>query len=387
VNTALPDSRGLSALLATPFRLRGVEIRNRIMISPMCQYSAVDGLANDWHLVHLGQYALGGAGLVFVEATAIEARGRISPFDLGLWNDAQVAPLARIARFLTEHGATPAIQLAHAGYKASSSPPWEGGGALLGADSWQTVAPSGGGIDESWPSARILEASEFEALADAWAEAAGRACAAGFRIIEIHGAHGYLLHEFLSPITNRRGDRYGGSLESRMRLPLLVVRRVRRALPDDIPLFFRFSIADGTGSHWRMEDSIAFAQALKQEGVDLIDCSSGGIDGPTPTRTTRGLGFQVPYAERVREAAGIATVAVGLIVEPEQAEAILAAGQADIIAIGREALANPQWPAAALAKLGLGYRDTPLPYRMWLERRRELHATLISAPSPEGHAQ
>lgn len=363
-------------VLLQPLTLRGVTLRNRIMISPMCQYSAPSGHAGDWHLVHLGQYALGGAGLIVVEATAVEPRGRISALDLGLWQDSQIEPLARIARFLSDHGAVPGIQLGHAGYKASSAPVWEGAGPLSAGEGWETVAPSGGAPADDWPEARALDVAEIDALVDAWEAAARRAVTAGFRVVEIHGAHGYLLHQFLSPVTNRRNDAYGGTLEGRMRLFLRVAERVRAALPEDVPLFVRISSMDGSGEHWTMADSITLARALKARGVDVIDCSSGGIDGPTPTRIARGYGFQVSYAEQIREGAGMPTVAVGLIVDPRQAEEIVAGGHADIVAIAREALADPYWANRAYAELTGGVEAAPLPYRFWLERRLALRAEL-----------
>jgi 2,4-dienoyl-CoA reductase-like NADH-dependent reductase (Old Yellow Enzyme family) len=369
--------------LFTPLQLRSLTIRNRIAISPMCQYSAEDGLADDWHLVHLGKFAQGGAGIVFVEATAVEARGRITHGDVGIWSDAHVAPLARIAAFLAANGAAPAIQLAHAGRKASMQRPWFGNGPIGEADvargdkSWSTVAPSPIPIGEGWLVPSELAVADLTALRQRWREATIRAEAAGFAILEIHAAHGYLLHSFLSPLTNRRGDAYGGGREARMRFPLEIVETVRAAWPAEKPLFVRVSAVDAVTGGWELDDTIAFAKELKARGVDVVDCSSGGIGGSATASGSvpRGLGFQVPFAERIRREAGIATMAVGLIVDPRQAEAVLEAEQADIVAIGREALEAPFWPLDAARILGaFGYEDATWPkqYGWWLERRRRV---------------
>ncbi len=366
-------------LLFRPLSLRGVPLRNRIVISPMCQYSAVDGLASDWHLVHLGRFALGGAGTVFVEATAVHPRGRITHGDLGLWSDSQIPPLRRIARFLAEHGAVPAIQLAHAGRKASMQRPWHGNGPIdgtdraRGEDAWPVVAPSALPMDEGWLVPHELSPAEMAALREAWRQAAVRALESGFEIVELHAAHGYLLHEFLSPLSNRRTDAYGGDRAGRMRFPLEVAETLRAVWPQDRPVFVRVSAVDGIEGGWTLEDTVAFARELKARGVDLVDCSSGGLAGSaTAARVPRGPGFQVPFAERIRREAELMTMAVGLIVEPQQAENILKKGQADLVAIGREALFDPNWPAHAELALGASrdpFASWPVQHGWWLERR------------------
>ncbi len=366
-------------LLFRPVSLRGVPLRNRIVISPMCQYSAVDGLASDWHLVHLGRFALGGAGTVFVEATAVHPRGRITHGDLGLWSDSQIPPLRRIARFLAEHGAVPAIQLAHAGRKASMQRPWHGNGPIddtdraRGEDAWPVVAPSALPMDEGWLVPHELSPAEMAALREAWRQAAVRALESGFEIVELHAAHGYLLHEFLSPLSNRRGDAYGGDRAGRMRFPLEVAETLRAVWPQDRPVFVRVSAVDGIEGGWTLEDTVAFARELKARGVDLVDCSSGGLAGSaTAARVPRGPGFQVPFAERIRREAELMTMAVGLIVEQQQAENILKKGQADLVAIGREALFDPNWPAHAELALGASrdpFASWPVQHGWWLERR------------------
>lgn len=332
--------------------LRSITLPNRIGLAPMCQYSAVDGLANDWHLVHLGARATGGAGLVMTEAVAVSPEGRISPGDLGLWDDRQVGPLARIASFLAAQGAVPAIQLAHAGRKASTRRPWEGGGrALLADGGWEPIfAPSAVPFDEGWQVPDALDADGMARLAAAFAAAARRAAAAGFLVAEIHAAHGYLLHEFLSPIANRRGDAFGGSLEHRMRFPLRVVEAVRAAWPTDLPLFLRLSATDWVDGGFVPDEAVAFAREAKARGVDLVDCSSGGMHPKAVVPVAPG--YQVPFAARIRREASVATAAVGLITEPLQAEEILVSGHADLVLLGRELLRNPHWPLAASGQLG-----------------------------------
>jgi 2,4-dienoyl-CoA reductase-like NADH-dependent reductase (Old Yellow Enzyme family) len=371
-------------------RLRGVVARNRIATSPMCQYSATDGVANDWHLVHLGKFAQGGAGIVFVEATAVEARGRITHGDLGIWNDAQREPLRRIAAFIRGQGAVPAIQLAHAGRKASMQRPWHGNGPMGAADRergeqpWGIVAPSAIPIDEGWLRPAELSFDDLATLREAWRAAALRALDAGFDIVEIHSAHGYLLHEFLSPLSNRRNDAYGGERAGRMRFPLEIAETVRGVWPDDKPVFVRVSATDAIDGGWTIGDTVAFAGELKARGVDVIDCSSGGLLGSATAGRVipRGLGFQVPFAEEVRRRTGIATMAVGLILDGEQAEAILTEEKADIIAIGREALADPNWPLHAARQLvgeAADYAGWPVQYGWWLERRAPLLRSLREA--------
>jgi 2,4-dienoyl-CoA reductase-like NADH-dependent reductase (Old Yellow Enzyme family) len=369
----------MSTLLFSPITLRGVTLRNRVVISPMCQYSAQDGMANDWHFAHLAKFATGGAGLVFSEAAAIDRNGRITHGDLGIWSDAHVAPLARITAFVKANGAVPGIQLAHAGRKASMQRPWHGNGPLddsdraRGEDVWPIVAPSALPIDTGWLLPHELSLDEIAQLKTRWLEAVRRADAAGFDVVEVHGAHGYLLHEFLSPVSNRRTDAYGGSPAARMRLPLEVARLVREAWPASKPVFFRVSSVDGVEGGWTLDDTVALAKELKAIGIDVIDCSSGGIAGSaTAARVKRTLGFQVPFAARVRSDAGLATMAVGLILEPHQAEAILQAGQADLIAIGRQALFNPSWALHAQIALGEDpeFAAWPLQYGWWLDKRQ-----------------
>ena len=369
-------------LLFSPLRLRALTIRNRVVISPMCQYSADDGMANDWHLVHAGKFAQGGAGIVFLEATAVLADGRITHGDLGLWRDEQIPGLSRIAAFVRSQGALPAIQLGHAGRKSSMSRPWEGNGPLTpeliagGSVPWETIAPSAEPIGPDWMTPRAMGAADIERVRAAFGAAARRAVAAGFDIAEIHAAHGYLLHSFLSPLSNRRTDRYGGDLEGRMRLPLEVARIVREAWPAEKPVFFRCSSVDNDAAGWSIEDSVTLARRLVEIGIDVVDCSSGGIAGSATASNTapRGLGFQVPFAERIRRDAGIATMAVGLIIEPQQAEAVLLDGNADLVAIAREALYDPNWPLHAAAALGAdeGFGNWPKQYGWWLTRRESV---------------
>jgi 2,4-dienoyl-CoA reductase-like NADH-dependent reductase (Old Yellow Enzyme family) len=371
-------------MLFDPIALRDIKPRNRIVVSPMCQYSARDGHVTDWHFVHLGKFAQGGAGVVFVEATAVEKRGRITHGDTGIWDDAHVAGLRRISDFVRSQGAVPAIQLAHAGRKASMARPWYGNGPLTQADldrgdrPWSIVAPCDSAIGEEWIKPRPLEKEDLEELKKAYADAVRRAHAAGFDILEIHAAHGYLLHSFLSPISNTRSDDYGGSRENRMRFPLEVARLVRQAWPAHKPLFMRVSSIDDVEGGWNIEDTVAFGKALKAAGVDVLDCSSGGILG-SATAATRTLvprvpGFQIPFAERVRKEAGLKTMAVGLILTPQMAEEALQAGRADLIAIGREALYDPNWPLHAALALGVDpdFTQWPQQYGWWLSRREGL---------------
>ena len=366
--------------LFTPVTFRDVTAKNRVIISPMCQYSADDGVANDWHLVHLGKFAQGGAGIVMTEAAAVVAEGRITHGDLGIWNDGQVGPLARIATFLRNNGAVPAIQLAHAGRKASMQRPWYGNAALTDADRargdvpWPIVAPSPIPMDDGWLTPHELDEDDLKVLRQSWRAAALRATAAGFDILELHCAHGYLLHEFLSPLSNHRTDGYGGDRAGRMRFPLEIIEAVREVWPANRPLFVRISSVDGIDGGLDLADSVAFAREAKARGADLIDCSSGGLMGSaTAARIPRGYGFQVPFAAEIRKQAEIATMAVGLILHPQQAEEIVRHGHADIVAVGREALFDPNWPLhAELALAGKtdGAFDTwPKQYGWWLERR------------------
>jgi 2,4-dienoyl-CoA reductase-like NADH-dependent reductase (Old Yellow Enzyme family) len=354
--------------LLSPLTIRDITLRNRIVMSPMCQYSAIDGLANDWHLVHLGSRAAGGAALVFVEATAVTSQGRISPADTGLWSDEHIAPLARIAQFVDDQGAVAAIQLAHAGRKASCQPPWQGGASLKTPQDggWTVVGPSAVPFHDGDPAPQPLDEQGIADIVDAFDAACRRALAAGFKVIEIHAAHGYLLHEFLSPLTNQRGDRYGGSLEHRLRLPLEVVRRLRATMPDGLPLFVRISATDWAEGGWDLEQSVEFARRAKELGVDLIDVSSGGI--VPKARIPVAQGYQIPLARRIREQAQIKTGAVGLITDPQYANGLVTGGDADLVFIGREFLREPYWALKAEMALG-GEPDWPLPYGYAVKRR------------------
>ena len=365
-------------LLFSPLSMRGVTLKNRVVISPMCQYSACDGFANDWHLVHLGQFATGGAGLVFCEAAAVEEHGRITHGDLGIWNDAHIAPLERVTDFIKANDAVPGIQLAHAGRKASMQRPWYGNAALNDADTargdlaWNIVAPSAEPVAPGWLMPHELSVAEIKALVEQWKAATRRSHAAGFDVLEVHGAHGYLLHSFLSPLSNKRTDAYGGSFENRIRLALEIVDVVRGEWPDDKPLFFRTSSSDFSAEGWKIEDTVALARELKEHGVDVIDCSSGGIAGSaTAAPIKRYPGFQVPFAEQVKKEASILTQAVGIILNGTQAEEVLQAGRADLIAIGREALYDPHWAAHAAHELGADpqFGLWPKQYGWWLNVR------------------
>jgi 2,4-dienoyl-CoA reductase-like NADH-dependent reductase (Old Yellow Enzyme family) len=337
-------------VLFTPLALRDVTLRNRIMVSPMCQYSCVDGFATDWHLVHLGSRAVGGAAVVMVEATAVEARGRISPADLGIWKDEQAAPLERVARFVAAQGAAPGIQLAHAGRKASTAAPWEGGQPVSpSAGGWQVVGPSSVPFAERYPVPAELSTAEIAGVVDSFGAAAARARAAGFTVLEIHAAHGYLIHEFLSPLSNMRTDRYGGSFENRIRLLREIVAAIRRVWPERLLVLVRISATDWLEGGWDVEQSVELARLLKTDGVDLVDCSSGG--NTRGVKVSLGPGYQTPFAERIRREAGIPTAAVGLITSPQQADHILRTGQADLVVMARQFLREPYWPLRAAAEL------------------------------------
>jgi len=366
--------------LFRPFTLRGVTFKNRIVVSPMCQYQAVDGVAGAWHFAHHARFALGGVGGAVIEATGVVAEGRITPGCLGLWHDGQIEPLARIAAIYHAEGAPVGIQLAHAGRKASSAAPWDGAGPLAAADpaAWRPVAPSAIAYGPDWPVPHELTAAEVDGLVAAFAAAAGRAVRAGLDFVEIHGAHGYLVHAFLAAVSNTRTDAWGGSPEKRMRFPLAVAEAVRAAVPDDMPVLYRASAVDSAAGGVSLDDTVALARALKACGVDLVDCSSGGILGPSASSVgAPGLGFQVPYAAAVRAGAEIPTMAVGLIVSAAQAEAVLADGSADLVAIGRELLADSNFPYRAARELGLErpFEVLPRPYAFYLARReRQLAA-------------
>lgn len=366
-------------LLFEPLAIRGFVARNRVMVSPMQQYASHDGTANDHHLVHLGRFAMGGAGMVIAEATAIEPAGRMASADLGLWSDDQIPPLARIASFVRSQGSVPGIQLVHSGRKGSMQAPWDGMGALTEADAargdppWQTIAPSAVSPGPGWPTPAAMSIAEIAANVELWAAAARRAAQAGFEIIDLHGAHGYLLHAFLSPLSNSRNDRYGGSIENRMRYPLEVVDAIRAAIPESCALFYRLSLLDGVEGGWTMADSLVFCRELIARGVDVIDCSSGGAiaDRSNDVRIRRGYAFHAPYSREIRQNLDGGLVAtVGLIVDPQQAEAVLQAGDADIIAIGRELLIDPNWTFRAERVLkGESYDNWPRESGWWLDKR------------------
>jgi len=338
--------------LFDPLSIRDLAFANRVFVSPMCEYSSVDGFANDWHLVHLGSRAVGAAGLVLTEATAVLPEARISPDDLGIWSDAHVEPLARIVRFVHEQGGVAGMQLAHAGRKASTWRPWAGHGTVPeSAGGWKNVvAPSALAFAEHYPMPRALTGDGIREIVAAFAAAARRACAAGFRVIEIHAAHGYLVHEFLSPLSNRRQDAYGGSFENRTRLLREVVAAVRSAWPERAAVFVRLSATDWVEGGWDVEQAVELARGLRELGVDLVDCSSGGI--VPHAAIPAGPGYQAPFAARIRREAGVMTAAVGMITSPVQAEQIVGTGQADAVMIARELLRDPYWPLRAARELG-----------------------------------
>jgi 2,4-dienoyl-CoA reductase-like NADH-dependent reductase (Old Yellow Enzyme family) len=338
--------------LFAPLAIRDVTLKNRIFVSPMCQYSCEEGLANDWHFVHLGSRAVGGAALVMAEATAVEAIGRISPEDLGIWDDRHVEPLARIARFIRAQGAVPAIQLAHAGRKASTPRPWDPRHGTLPAEQggWQPVGPSAVAFAEDYAVPEPLDDAGILRIVGAFAAAARRALAAGFEIVEIHAAHGYLLHEFLSPLSNRRDDGYGGSLVHRSRLLVEVVQAVRRVWPERLPLFIRISATDWVPGGWGIEESVELSRRLPGLGIDVIDVSSGGT--APRAQVPLGPGYQTGFAERIRREAGVTVATVGLITSAIQADHIVRTGQADLVVLARAMLRNPYWALAAAAELG-----------------------------------
>lgn len=345
--------------------LRDVSLRNRIAVSPMCEYSAIDGSVQPWHLVHLGSRAVGGAGLVIAEASAVSDVGRISPADAGIWNDEHVAAWQPIARFIAEQGCVAGIQLAHAGRKAATRPPWEGGKPIAAesADHWLPVAPSAIAFDDGYQTPLALDQAGIAGIVAEFRAAAQRSLEAGFQLIELHAAHGYLLHEFMSPLSNRRSDRHGGSFENRIRIVREVIAATREVWPEHLPLFLRISATDWVDGGWDIEQSVALAQAIRNDGVDLIDCSSGGnvphVEIPLEP------GYQVRFARRIRTEGGIATGAVGLITEPAQAEKLVADGDADIVLLARELLRDPYWPRRAARELGVE-PPTPKQYqRAW----------------------
>ncbi len=349
------------SILFSPLPLRSLTFTNRIFVSPMCQYSCTDGLPTDWHLVHLGSRAVGGAAMVMTEAAAVLPEGRISPEDAGIWNDAQRDAWAPIARFIKAQGSVPAMQLAHAGRKASTYAPWRGQGAVAeSSGGWKVAGPSPAPFSPAYPKPTEMNVSDIAECVSAFAQAAGRALHAGFEVVEIHAAHGYLLHEFLSPLSNLRTDAYGGSLENRMRFPLETLRAVRAAWPDRLPLMLRISASDWKDGGWDLAQSIEFARRARAEGVDLIDVSSGGnaVDQAIALRP----GYQVPFASAIRASAGLPTGAVGLITDPVQAEQIVAEGSADAVFLARALLRDPYWPRHAAKALGVPMA-WPDPYR------------------------
>ena len=340
-----------SPTLFSPLSLRSLTLRNRIAVPPMCQYSATDGVAADWHLAHYGALAAGGAGAVVFEATAVTPEGRISPADLGIWSDAHVAPLARIARFVASQGAAPGVQLAHAGRKAGTAAPWDGGAPLApGNGGWSIVGPAGTAWADGYQAPVALDEAGILAVIEAFRAGARRAREAGFKIVEVHGAHGYLVHQFLSPLVNTRTDRWGGSFENRTRLALEVTRAVRAEWDDSLPVWVRLSATDWAEGGWDADQTVALARLLREAGADLIDCSSGGaVPWQKPPVAP---GYQVPFAERVRREGGVASGAVGLITDAAQADAIVRAGRADLVLVGRESLRDPHWPLRAAKALG-----------------------------------
>lgn len=379
--------------LFSPLKIRDIVIRNRVMLSPMAQYRAKDGFANDWHFAHLARYATGGVGLVCFEATKVERRGLGTVGDLGLWKDDHIAPIRRITEFLRAHGAVSAIQLGHAGRKAGTMRPWDGFGPLdrnvkvEGEEHWEVIGPSPLPYLDRWPVPREMTLDDIAVVTASFVAAARRAEQAGLDIVEIHGAHGYLIHEFLSPVSNVRKDRYGGKLENRMRFALEITAAVRSVWAAGKPLFFRMSAQDEGG--WTLEDSVILARELKAIGVDVIDCSSGGVAArySSANAAKQQLGFQVPFAERIRRDAAVMTAAVGLIVGPAQAEAILAHGKADLVALGREMLYNSSWAVHAAQSLGVDqeFKNMPPEYGWWLDRRRK--TGYRSSPGDGGKGQ
>jgi 2,4-dienoyl-CoA reductase-like NADH-dependent reductase (Old Yellow Enzyme family) len=381
-------------LLFTPITMRSVTARNRIVASPMCQYQSEDGAPNDWQLAHLGRLAIGGCGIVFGEETGVEARGRKTYTCAGIYDDKHIAAYRRLNDLVRANGAVPAIQLGHAGRKASCHDavkdwaPLRPEDAADGFEPWTAIGPSALPQTPNHPIPRAMSETDIADVVQAFADAAVRAEKAGYEILEIHGAHGYLIHQFLSPLTNKRNDGYGGNRENRMRFSLEVTRAVRAAWPEDKPLFYRLSAVDGQGGMWNIEDSIALSSALKDCGVDIVDCSSGGIVGSASMSTVPRLpGFQVPFAERIKKEAGIATMAVGLITEGEQAERILQNGQADLIAIARELMWYADWPAHMALKMGIrDHRYMPEGYAHRLQLRDHQATMDINQHTPENYA-
>lgn len=365
----------MESVLFSPLQLRGLQLRNRVVVSPMLSYSASGGHANDEHLAHYARFSIGGAGLVFVEATKVDPAGCSTVRDLGLWKDDFIEPLARIVRLVKSHGAAIGIQLSHSGRKARRSLPWEGNQPLASCpgvdhgEPWTLVGPSAVAHSPKYESPHALSVDEIDELVERWGIAAERAARAGFDAVEIQGGHGYLVHQFLSPLANRRDDEYGGDLENRMRFALRIVRRIRESWPSEKALFFRMSAVDDAG--WTIDDSVVLARALHEAGVDVIDCTSGGMLDDVRASRPIGYGYQVEYAEAIRRSAPVPTMAVGLIVHADQAEGVLRDGRADLVALGREFLHNPNWPLDAAQKLGVpeAFRMVPERVGFWLEKR------------------
>lgn len=377
--------------LFSPVTLGKVTLANRVMISPMCQYSAIDGVAQPWHKVHYGRLAMGGAGLVMVEMTLVSPEGMGTAGDLGLWTDEQEAALAEVATTIRELGATPAIQLGHTGRKGATQRPWHGGMALSGGDleargerPWPIVAPSAIPMSADRATPRAVSLEDIDRIKRDFVQAAGRALRAGFDVIEIHAAHGYLLHQFVSPISNHRTDEYGGDLARRIRLPVEITQEIKALMGRMNALFVRMSVTDGVEEGHGVPESVTFAQALKAAGADVIDCSSGGLIGTASnSRSARSRGFQVPLARAIREGADVSTVAVGLILDGPQAEAVLKDGSADLIAVGRSALDDPNWPLHARQTIdGPGFEHWPPQSGWWLERRAALLSSTQRGMSP-----
>jgi 2,4-dienoyl-CoA reductase-like NADH-dependent reductase (Old Yellow Enzyme family) len=347
--------------LFSPLKIRNVELKNRIAVSPMCQYSSLNGFPTDWHLVHLGSRAVGGAGLIFTEATAVSPEGRISPDDAGIWNDEQANAYKKIASFIKSQNAVPGIQLAHAGRKASTYSPWKGKGEIkIENGGWQTLAPSPIPFTENFPRPKEMSEEDIKLVIDQFIKAAMRSIDAGFNVIELHFAHGYLVHEFYSPISNHRKDKYGGTLENRCRLAIEIAKSIRKIIPDGTPLFVRISSTDWTEEGWDIEQSVQLAKWLKEVGVDLIDCSSGGNvpNAKIPLET----GYQIPFSERIKKDTGILTGGVGLITTAEQAEEIISSGKADIVLLARQMLREPYFAQHAAKKLNVDLKDFPSQY-------------------------
>jgi 2,4-dienoyl-CoA reductase-like NADH-dependent reductase (Old Yellow Enzyme family) len=358
----------MSSRLFEKYKIRGLEFRNRLWVSPMCQYSSTDGMPTDWHLVHLGSRAVGGAGLVIMEATAVSPEGRISPSDAGIWSDAHAQSYKRITKFIREQGAIAGIQIAHAGRKASTAEPWNGGKLVNEGDGgWETVAPSAIAFSDDYPQPREMSKEDIGRATEDFVAAAQRAVDAGFEVIEIHAAHGYLFHEFLSPLSNQRADEYGGRLENRMRFPLETARQVRAAVPEELPVFVRISATDWMEGGWDLEQSIEFCRALKEIGIDLIDVSTGG--NVPNAKIPVAPGYQVSFASEIRRQVGIATGAVGMITEAAQAEEILQTGAADAILIAREFLRDPYFAFTAAKELGENIAYVPKQYGRAIEIR------------------